>query len=111
VVLTSLLRTTNLDGMRSWSIPRWQVLVLASVLVAILLIVLIPDQWDLPDTAFQGGTAPILVHSRTTSGPALLSINVPVRVSISPEVQRSGGDSSLLSIQSTALSVLISLRC
>jgi hypothetical protein len=85
--------------------------VLASVLVAILLIVLIPDEWDLPDTAFQGGTAPLVIHARTTSGPALLSISVPVKVAISPDIRQSGGDSSVLSAQSPSLSVLISLRC
>ena len=84
---------------------------LASVLVAILLVFIIPDEWDLPDTAFQGGTAPLVIHARTTSGPALLSISVPVKASISPEIQQSGGDSSLLSAQSPSLSVLISLRC
>jgi len=111
VALTWPLWAITLDGMKDWGIPRWQVLVLASVLVAILLIVLIPDEWDLPDTAFQGGTAPLVIHARTTSGPALLSIDVPVRVSISPKVHQTGGDSSLLSAQSPSLSVLISLRC
>jgi hypothetical protein len=111
VALTRPSRAIILDRMNGWGISRWQVLVLTSVLVAILLIVLIPDEWDLPDTAFQGGTAPLVIHARTTSGPALLSISVPVRVSISPEIRQSGGDSSLLSSQSPSLSVLISLRC
>jgi hypothetical protein len=111
VALTQLRRAISLDRMKGWGISRWRVLVLASVLVAILLIVLIPDEWDLPDTAFQGGTAPLVIHARTTSGPALLSISVPVKVAISPDIRQSGGVSSLLSAQSPSLSVLISLRC
>jgi hypothetical protein len=97
--------------MKGWAIPRWQVLLLAGVLIAILLVFIIPDQWDLPDTAFQGGTAPIVIHSRTTSVPALLAISVPVGFSVPPGAQHARGDSSLLSAQSTSLPVLISLRC
>jgi len=85
--------------------------VLASVLIAILLIVIIPDEWDLPDTAFQGGTAPIVIHSRTTSVPALLAIGVPIRTSISPEGHHQFGDSAQLSASSASLPVLTSLRC
>jgi hypothetical protein len=111
VALTWRFGAITLKRVKAWSISRWQVLLLASVLVAILLIVLIPDQWDLPDTAFQGGTAPLVIHARTSSGPAFLSISAPARVSISPETRQSGGDSSLFSAQSPSLSVLISLRC
>jgi hypothetical protein len=97
--------------MKGWGISRWQALVLACVLVAIALIVVIPDEWDLPDTAFQGGTAPIVMHLRTGSGTVLLSINVPVKFWISPDTRRTGGDSSPLSAPPTSLSVLVSLRC
>jgi len=97
--------------MKSWGIPRWQVLVLAGVLVAILLVFIIPDEWDLPDTAFQGGTAPLVVHSRTTSAPALLAIGVPVGFSVSQGTHHSRTDFSLHFAQSAALSVLIPLRC
>ncbi|MGA7381066.1 MAG: hypothetical protein WBX03_09455 [Terriglobales bacterium] len=111
VALTLPERAITLDPMKGWSISRWQVLVLASLLVAILLIVIIPDEWDLPDTAFQGGTAPLVIHSRTTSVPVLLAIGVAVRTSTTPESHQPFGDSSLLSAQSASLSVLISLRC
>jgi hypothetical protein len=111
VALTWRFGAITLNRVKSWSISRWQVLLLASVLVAILLIVLIPDQWDLPDTAFQGGTAPLVIHAQTTSGPASFAISLPVGTLVHPETQHSGADSSLLSTQSPSLSVLISLRC
>jgi hypothetical protein len=97
--------------MKCWSISRWQVVLLASVLVAILLIVLIPDQWDLPDTAFQGGTAPLVIHAQTTSGPASFAMSLPVGTLVHPETHHSSSDFLLLSAQSPSLSVLISLRC
>jgi hypothetical protein len=96
---------------KDWGISPWRVLVLTCVLMAIVVIVVIPDEFDLPDTAFHGGTAPLVVHSRNTSVPALLAVSLPAGFLVSPETRESGGDFSLLSAPSVSLSVLVSLRC
>jgi hypothetical protein len=63
--------------MSHWTISRSCLSVLLGLLFLIVLIVVLPDV-DLPDTAFHGGTAPVDVHSRVTSGPALLGVGAAV---------------------------------
>jgi hypothetical protein len=55
--------------MSQWNIKRSSVLILLGVFVVMLVIVIAPD-WDLPDAAFHGGNAPVVVHTLATSAPA-----------------------------------------
>ena len=57
--------------MKRWNISPAALVILGGVVVLMLLIVVLPDI-DLPDTAFHRGTAPILVHARATSAPAVV---------------------------------------
>ena len=64
--------------------PRWRtkpssLIVLGSVIFVMLLIVVLPDV-DLLDTAFQRGTAPIVLHTRGTSAPATANILAPLHI-------------------------------
>jgi hypothetical protein len=68
--------------MGHWTIRPSSLLVLVSLLFLIVLILVLP-QVDLPDTAFHGGTAPVDVHARVTSAPALLSVDTAVQLSFS----------------------------
>ena len=54
--------------MRHWTISRLSVCLLLGALIVIVLVLVLP-QVDLLDTAFHGGTAPILVHARGTAKP------------------------------------------
>ena len=45
-----------------------------------LLIVVLPDDIDLPDTAFHQGTAPLVVHARGTTALAAVIIAVPLHL-------------------------------
>jgi hypothetical protein len=56
-----------------WKIKPSSLVILGSVILVMLLIVVLPDV-DLLDTAFQRGTAPIVVHFQGTSAPAAVSI-------------------------------------
>ena len=59
--------------MKRWNISPAALVILGGVVVLMLLIVVLPDI-DLPDTAFHRGTAPILVHARATSAPAVVTV-------------------------------------
>jgi hypothetical protein len=59
--------------MERWTIKPPYVFVLLSLLFLIALILILP-QVDLPDTAFNRGTAPVDVHVRSISAPGLLSV-------------------------------------
>ena len=59
--------------MRGWNIKPTSLIILASVLFIMLVIVVLPDV-DLLDTAFHGGTAPVVVHTRATSAPAAITV-------------------------------------
>ena len=59
--------------MRHWTISRLSVGLLLGVLTVIVLVLVLP-QVDLLDTAFHGGTAPILVHTRGTAKPAFQTL-------------------------------------
>lgn len=67
--------------MSHWKVNTATLVVLSCMAVLMLLIVVLPDV-DLPDTAFHGGTAPVLVHMRATAPPAAIAI-----ASISPDWQ------------------------
>jgi len=63
--------------MERWTIKPLGLFVLMSLLFLIALILILP-QVDLPDTAFNRGTAPVDVHARSISTPGLVSVNQPV---------------------------------
>lgn len=58
----------NWRDMSKWNVSRSTLIILGSLTFLMLLIVVLPDV-DLPDTAFHGGTAPLVIHARATSGP------------------------------------------
>jgi len=60
--------------MKRWNISSAALIVLGCMVVLMLLIVVLPDDVDLPDTAFHRGTAPIAVHSQATSAPSLVTV-------------------------------------
>jgi len=59
--------------MSRWNINAPTLLILSIVVCFMLIIVVLPDV-DLPDTAFQQGTAPLVVHTRATVGPAVVAL-------------------------------------
>jgi hypothetical protein len=61
--------------MSRWNINAPKLLILSIVVCFMLVIVVLPDV-DLPDTAFQQGTAPLVVHARTTVAPAVVAVAV-----------------------------------
>jgi hypothetical protein len=99
--------------MRQWRIKSSTLAILSCVFVFMLLIVILPDV-DLPDTAFHGGTAPVLVHASGTT--ALVSVNVPTLFQFSQPSQPSQA-SRPLSIETSSSSpnflpiLFRSIRC
>jgi hypothetical protein len=59
--------------MARWSIRPSAVFILTGMIFLMLLIVVLPDV-DLPDAAFHGGTAPVLVHAQTAAAPCKMAI-------------------------------------
>ena len=57
--------------MSQWKIKRPALVILVGLIFLMLLIVVLPDV-DLPDIAFHGGTAPVVVHAHATSAPNLV---------------------------------------
>jgi hypothetical protein len=57
-----------LFNVRNWAINRRSTILLLGVLLVIVLVLVLP-QVDLLDTAFQLGTAPIVIHSVATGNP------------------------------------------
>jgi hypothetical protein len=51
--------------MSQWKIKTPALLILVGLIFLMLLIVVLPDV-DLPDIAFHGGTAPVVVHAHAT---------------------------------------------
>lgn len=64
----------SLYRMPHWAISWQSVLLLLGVLAVIVLVLVLP-QVDLLDTAFQRGTAPIVVHSQGTTKPAFQTLS------------------------------------
>jgi hypothetical protein len=63
----------NSSNMSRWNINAPTLLILSIVVCFMLVIVVLPDV-DLPDTAFQRGTAPLVVHARATVAPAVVAV-------------------------------------
>lgn len=59
--------------MSRWNISASTLFILSCLIFIMLLIVVLPDV-DLPDTAFHGGTAPLVVHARATNGPTVVAV-------------------------------------
>src|SRR4051812_46309069 len=72
--------------MKQWNISSAALFVLGFLVVLMLLIVVLPDNVDLPDTAFHRGTAPVLVHSQATSAPAAVTVAAVFQQSDTAEV-------------------------
>lgn len=60
--------------MSQWNAKTSTLIILAGLTVLILVIVYLPDV-DLPDTAFHGGTAPVVIHARATAAPAVVAVS------------------------------------
>ena len=77
--------------MRKWSLNKGPVVVLCGVLLVILLVLVLP-QVDLLDTAFQRGTAPVVIHSLATASRVLqalpASLILPVHVPCRSRAER-----------------------
>ena len=103
----------NFGTMSRWTISPSCLSLLAFLLFLVVLILVLP-QVDLPDTAFNGGTAPVDLHSRVTAGPGLLSIGatVPFSFSTHPASRRSEHSIVFAHATSSFLPLLHrSLRC
>ncbi len=59
--------------MSRWNVKASTLFILGGVVFLMLLIVVLPDV-DLPDTAFHGGTAPVVVHAQATSAPVVVTV-------------------------------------
>lgn len=59
--------------MSRWNISTAALVILGIVVGFMLIIVVLPDV-DLPDTAFQQGTAPLVVHARATVTPMVVAV-------------------------------------
>lgn len=62
-----------IELMSHWNVKASTLLILGCIGFLMLLILVLPDV-DLPDTAFHRGTAPVVVHSQATAGPAVVTI-------------------------------------
>ena len=60
--------------MTEWNISLASRFLLGGLLVLMLLVVVLPDDVDLPDAAFHRGTAPVAVHTQATSAPPAIAI-------------------------------------
>jgi len=63
----------NNSNMSRWNVNAPTLFILSIVVCFMLVIVVLPDV-DLPDTAFQRGTAPLVVHARATVAPAVVAV-------------------------------------
>lgn len=61
--------------MSRWKIKTPALAILVGLIFVMLLIVVLPDV-DLPDIAFHGGTAPVVMHAHVTRAPNLVHIAV-----------------------------------
>lgn len=98
--------------MARWTVSRGALLLLMGVLALIVLILILPDI-DLPDTAFHRGTAPVVEHSRASSAPSLLTSRIQTPLVFSAETAEAQLERSSLShLTSQSLPILHqSLRC
>lgn len=70
--------TSTFSEMRRWKIT-WPALLVLTIAVGVIVVLLIAPDVDPPDTAFQRGTAPIVVHAQTSSGPVVMATAGPVQ--------------------------------
>lgn len=98
--------------MGRWKVKPWECTLLLSMLFLFFLILVLP-QVDLPDTAFHGNTAPIVIHSRYTSPPAALAMSeTQLRAVVKVFVRRDGRSETPARPLSDSLPTLNgSLRC
>jgi|SRR5581483_2852042 len=99
--------------MKKWAMEWPNVFLLVWVLLLVVLIQVLP-QVDLPDTAFQGGTSPIIIHAQYTSAPSTGTISSPVRDAFARNIRERHLQHSPVAIGSTRsiLPILYrSLRC
>jgi len=61
--------------MSQWKIKTPALVILVGLIFLMLLIVVLPDV-DLPDIAFHGGTAPVVLHAHGTRAPNLVHVAV-----------------------------------
>lgn len=61
--------------MSRWKIKTPALAILVGLIFVMLLIVVLPDV-DLPDIAFHGGTAPVVMHAHATSAPNLVHVAI-----------------------------------
>src|SRR6478672_42093 len=66
--------------MSRWNVKASTLVILSCLVLIMLLIVVLPDDIDLPDTAFHQGTAPLVVHARGTTALAAVIIAVPLHL-------------------------------
>lgn len=59
--------------MSQWKIKTPALAILIGLIFLMLLIVVLPDV-DLPDIAFHGGTAPVVMHAHATRAPNLVHV-------------------------------------
>jgi len=98
--------------MASWTINRGALILLMGLFALIVLILILPDI-DLPDTAFHRGTAPVVEHSQASSAPSLLTVRILARLFVAHEATALQGEHSFSSHQTLqSLPILHqSLRC
>jgi len=65
--------------MSRWNIKTSTLVILACLIFVMLVIVILPDV-DLLDMAFHQGTAPLVVHARALSAPAIAAVAAPFLV-------------------------------
>ncbi|HVI79538.1 MAG TPA: hypothetical protein VM715_15505 [Candidatus Acidoferrum sp.] len=63
--------------MSRWNINTSRLVILSCLIFLMLLILYLPDV-DLPDAAFHGGTAPVVVHAHATGAPVAIDIVTPL---------------------------------
>jgi len=68
-----------------WNVKPWALVVLGVLMLAVLLIVVIPDDIDMPDTAFHGNTGPTAIHAQATDAPAMVMVATVYQFPKAPE--------------------------
>jgi hypothetical protein len=99
--------------MGRWTIKPSVLVALLGVLGMVLLVLVLPDV-DLPDAAFHGGSAPVIVHSRSVTAPGLLTVAAIIDFDFSAYTLAQRWTDTTLSARSSVDSLPIlhrALRC
>lgn len=99
--------------MKRWTINPSRLLVLMCGLLAIVTLLILPDV-DPPDTAFHQGTAPLVVHARSSSAPSLTTASAAFQGNFSAQVSERRREHSVQSAYTPHSSLPLlhrSLRC